>query len=375
MEQGAKATLLLFSSTVSDPPNYGNPSSVHWAGRKVKSIIDDSREKIAEAFGIDDAEAILFTSSATESINTALKGFYFQHFQNGKVRFVSTTVEHEATLETLAFLKELGAEVVLLPVSSEGALSLDVLKVQLQSSKVPTLVSMMAANNETGVIFPWEEAAKICKDFGASFHLDAVQAPGKLLGFRLSSAPVDFASFSAHKIGGAKGVGALYVRRGTKIQSLLHGGPQEKKRRAGTLNVAGIASFGAAAEALKNRDLRSTQRLREDLENRVRQEILGIKVIGDSQPRLCNTSYFLFDSVRGEALLMGLDLEGFAVSSGSACNSGSILPSHVLLAMGFDKLAASSAIRVSLGANTTKAELDAFIMALKKVVNRIRSSG
>jgi cysteine desulfurase len=194
------------------------------------------------------------------------------------------------------------------------------------------------------------------------------------LGFRLSSAPVDFASFSAHKIGGPKGVGALYVKKGTKIQSLLHGGPQEKKRRAGTLNVAGIAAFGAAAEALKNRDLLSTQNQKNELEKRVRQEIPGSQLIGESQPRLCNTSYFLFDSVRGEALLMGLDLEGFAVSSGSACNSGSILPSHVLLAMGYDKSAASSAIRVSQGANTTNEELEAFFLALKKVVNRIRSS-
>lgn len=372
MEQGAKASLLLYSSTASDPANFGNPSSIHWAGRRVKSIVDDSREAIAAAFGIDDPEALLFTASATESINTALKGFYFQHSRAGKVRFISSAVEHEATMETLHFLQEFGAEVELLPVDSEGRLNLEQLKITLTKSKIPTLVSLMAANNETGVVFPWEEAALLSKAAGAYFHLDAVQAPGKLPGFALKKGTVDFASFSAHKIGGAKGVGALYVKRGVSIMSLLHGGAQERKRRAGTVNVAGIAAFGAAATALSARDLSATLALRGRLEAMVKEKIEGVTIQGSGADRIVNTSNFLFEGVRGEALLMGLDLEGFAVSSGSACNSGSILPSHVLLAMGFDKSAAVSALRISLGPQNTSAEIDAFMESLVRVVGRIR---
>jgi cysteine desulfurase len=372
MEQGAKAALLLYSSTGQDPANFGNPSSVHWAGRRVKSVVDDAREKIASAFGIQDPDSLLFTASATEAINTALKGFYFQHHRQGPVRFVSSEVEHEATLESLRFLEELGAEVLLLPVNGDGSLDLLLLNKALDNAPAATLVSLMAANNETGVLFPWEEAAALAKAKGAVFHLDAVQAPGKLPGFSLGKAPVDLASFSAHKIGGPKGVGALYVKRGTKLTSLLHGGAQERKRRAGTTNVAGIASFGAAAESLANRDLAAVEKLRNEMESLVLERISGVSIQGRGVPRIVNTSNFLFDNVRGEALLMGMDLEGFAVSSGSACNSGSILPSHVLLAMGFDKLAAASALRVSLAPSNTKEEILAFVDALERVVDRIR---
>lgn len=375
MEQGAKASLLLYSSTASDsPPNFGNSSSVHWAGRRVKSVVDDSRESLASAFGIDYADGLLFTGSATESINTALKGFFFQHGKEGTVRFISSAVEHEATLETLGFLRELGAEVELLPVDGQGRLDLTALEAALKNAPHParTLVSLMAANNETGVVFPWAEAARLAAARGASFHLDAVQAPGKLSGFALRDAPVTFASFSAHKIGGAKGVGALYVARGEKIASLLHGGAQERKRRAGTVNVAGIAAFGAAAEALGARDISAIDAKRAQLENTVKARIEGVSVQGEGASRIANTSNFLFEGVRGESLLMGMDLEGFALSSGSACNSGSILPSHVLLAMGFDKSAAASALRVSLGAANTEGELAAFVESLVKVVGRIR---
>lgn len=372
MEQGAKAALLLYSSSLEDPANFGNPSSVHWAGRRVKSVVDDSREQIAEAFGLGDPDSLVFTGSATESINTALKGFYFQYAREGKVRFISSVVEHEASLETLRFLEELGAEVILLPVNSQGELSLDNLKNILVSEKTATLVSLMAANNETGVIFPWEKSAKLAKEAGAFFHLDAVQAPGKIPGFSLANSHVDLASFSAHKIGGAKGVGALFVKRGVKLMSLVHGGAQERKRRAGTVNVAGIASFGAAAAALGNRNLESVKELRDLAERLVKEKVGALSIQGEGAPRTVNTSNFLFEGVRGESLLMGMDLEGFAVSSGSACNSGSILPSHVLMAMGLDKLAAASALRVSLGPQNTKEEIEAFVTALARVVGRIR---
>ena len=376
MEQGAKAALLLYSSTHSDPtPNFGNPSSVHWAGRRVKSVVDDARDAIGEAFGLDDADSLFFTASATEATNTALKGLFFQAWKEKKPFYLITSaVEHEATLETAHFLEEMGARVSLLPVNAKGELELPSLENALnEMNGAVTLVSLMVANNETGVVFPWEEAVKLAHAKGALVHLDAVQAPGKLMGFRLKNAPVDFASFSAHKIGGPKGVGALYAKRGVKISSLIHGGAQERKRRAGTINVAGIASFGAAAKALPSRDLEKVDYLRQLLEDSIKESIPGTSVQGEGARRLANTSNFLFEGVRGEGLLMGLDLEGFAVSSGSACNSGSILPSHVLLAMGFDKASAQSALRVSLGPENTAEEIHGFVAALTRVVGRIRS--
>jgi cysteine desulfurase len=380
MEQGALSALLFHSSSVAQiadsAPTFGNPSSIHSAGRAAKAAVDQARDALAAALGLGDPDSICFTGSATESINTALKGFFFYHQKEGrKVHFLSSVVEHEATLESLRFLEEMGAKVELLPVNSRGELSLEALKKSLDAipSDAAKMVTLLAANNETGVVFPWEEAARIANASGASFHLDGVQALGKLPGFSLKNQPVDFASFSAHKMGGPKGVGALVVRKGAKISSFVHGGAQERKRRAGTVNVAGIAAFGAAAAALADRDLTRVDRMRAGLEAQVKERIPGAGVQGAGAARLVNTSNFLFDGVRGEGLVMGLDLEGFAVSSGSACNSGSILPSHVLLAMGLDKLAAQSAIRVSLSPHNSEEELKLFVDALERVVGRIRS--
>jgi cysteine desulfurase len=368
MEQSAQRALLL--------PHFGNPSSVHWAGRKAKAALDDARESIALALGVENPDEILFTGSATESINTALKGFFFHEKSLGRdLRLIISAVEHEATLDTARFLGEQGAEVEILGVSPQGELSLADLKNSLNAARGKSvLVSLMAANNETGVIFPWAEAASLAHEHGALFHLDGVQALGKLPGFSLAGSKVHLASFSAHKIGGPKGVGALVARKGVGLVSLLHGGAQERKRRAGTVNVPGILAFAAAAEALRGRDLNGTSKLRAWLETQVRERIPGAQVQGERAARLVNTSNFLFEGVRGESLLMGLDLEGFAVSSGSACNSGSILPSHVLMAMGFDKLSAQSALRVSLGPENTEEELQLFLAALERVVARIRGS-
>ena len=371
MEQSAQSALLLYSC---EKNNFGNASSVHWAGRKVKSVVDDARETLAQCLGLADANEICFTGSATEAINTALKGFFFPHFQTQKIRFITSAVEHEATLQTLEFLQTLGAMVEVLPVNAKGELNLEQWEKSLASAKELTFVSLMAANNETGVIFPWADVAKIAKKHKAFFHLDAVQAPGKIPHFRLTD-EVDFASFSAHKMGGPKGVGALVIRKGRTLASLMHGGAQERKRRAGTVNVPGIAAFGAAAGALASRDLAKILELRNYLEKSVQEKIPGSRLQGEGAERLVNTSNFLFEGVRGEALLMGLDLEGYAVSSGSACNSGSILPSHVLLAMGFDKGAASSALRVSLGPENNRDEIDGFLAALQSQVERIRVRG
>lgn len=366
MEQSA-ANTLLFSI-------YGNPSSIHWAGRKAKAVVEDAREQIASAFGIEDPEDICFTASATEATNTALKGLFFQAQKEGqRLHLITSTVEHEATLETAKFLAELGASVQFLPVNPQGELDLMAYESALKTfSKERVLVSLMAANNETGVVFPWEKCALMAREHGAFFHLDAVQAPGKLPNFSLQNAPVDMASFSAHKIGGMKGVGALSIRRGLKLVSLLHGGAQERKRRAGTMNVPGILSFGEATKALSQRDLNAVARLRDAMEERVKKAISGVEVHGQDVNRIVNTSNMLFEGVRGEGLVMALDLAGFAVSSGSACNSGSILPSHVLLAMGRDKSAAQSALRVSLGPENTIEEVQSFVEALTEIIKKLR---
>jgi cysteine desulfurase len=368
------ALVLPFGAARASP--IGNASSIHSFGRSAKSAVDEARDSVAEALGVEDPNSLLFTASATESINTALKGFYFQNAPLGRVRFISSVVEHEATLESLHFLSSLGAAVDLLPVNGEGELSLIDLEAALARAAPgeAVMVSLLAANNETGVLFPWEEAAALAAEKGATFHLDGVQALGKQPGFTLAGKQIPLASFSAHKIGGPKGVGVLVVRRGVKLVSLLHGGAQERKRRAGTVNVPGIAAFGAACRALALRDFAAIDRRRAALEARVVERVGGVHVQGARAKRIVNTSNFLFDGVRGESLVMGLDLEGFAVSSGSACNSGSILPSHVLLAMGFDKLAAQSAARVSIGPGTTDEELSFFSSALERVVARIRGS-
>ena len=372
MEQSAQRALLFFSSC-GENDSFGNPSSIHWAGRKAKSALDTAREKVAAAVGASDPDLICFTGSATEATNLAIKGFYFQNAKK-KLRVITSRLEHEATLETCGFLQEwAGVEIQYLESNAGGQISLEQLGEILQESQSTTLVSLMAANNETGVIFPWADAARISKNSGALFHLDAVQALGKIPRFTLENSDVDLASFSAHKIGGPKGVGALYIRKGVALTSLIHGGVQERKRRAGTVNVAGIAAFGEAAATLQARDLGAVSVLRDFLESRVLERIAGAHIHGKKEKRLGNTSNFLFDNVRGEALIMGLDLEGFAVSSGSACNSGSILPSHVLLAMGLEKTAAQSAVRVSLAPSNAKAEIEEFVVALEKIVARIRA--
>lgn len=378
MEQGALNALLFFSSTAEDPrQNYGNISSVHWAGRKLRHVLEDARDALARTLGLEDPEGFFFTSGATESINTALKGAYFSAVSAGrKFRLITSSVEHEAVLESARFLESLGARCQILPVSSSGALSLEALERALSETSAgeTVLVSLMAANNETGVLFPLAEVAALTRKFGALLHLDAVQLLGKTEGaLGLGEFSPHMVSVSSHKIGGSKGVGALWVRRGTPITSLLHGGAQERKRRAGTIYVAGIAAFHAAMEALSGRDVARLRTERDWLESEVRRRVPGVSIQGASEPRIANTSNFLFDGVRGEALLMGLDMAGFAVSGGSACNSGSILPSHVLMAMGLPKDAAASAIRVSLGPSNSREDLLAFVDALEAQVARIRT--
>ncbi|NUM89798.1 MAG: cysteine desulfurase, partial [Bdellovibrionales bacterium] len=321
-------------------------------------------QQVAAAVGAHPTE-VVFASGGSEANNLFIKGAA-ACLKPGTVAV--SAIEHPCVREPANDLKRLGWSVHEIAVDAEGRVAETDFSAAL--AKKPGLVSVMLANNETGVIFPLSQVAALTRARGALLHVDAVQAPGKM---DPGSIDADMVSLSSHKIGGSKGMGALWVRRGTPLTSLLHGGAQERRRRAGTIHVAGVASFQAAAEALEKRDLAATRSLRDWLEAEVRARIPGAVVQGASQPRIANTSNFLFDGVRGEALLMGLDVAGFAVSSGSACNSGSILPSHVLLAMGFSREAASSAVRVSLGPSNTREELAAFVSALEELVDRIRA--
>jgi cysteine desulfurase len=366
IEQSVKNALLSFFVGA-----HGNPSSVHGFGRRSKALVDGAREQVAQAIGANDSEEVVFTGSATESINWALKGFARRVEGEGrKAKFVSSGLEHEATLGTLRYLSELGHEVAIVPPAANGSLDPSALFEAIGGGGPDTLLSLMAAQNETGIILPWSECFRRAKELGCSTHLDGVQALGKVAQFSLS-AETDLASFSAHKLGGPTGVGALFVRRGFPLVSLFHGGAQERKRRAGTLNVAGILGFGTAA-SLGWQGWQETRILRDQFEADVARMIPGTQITGQSLGRLPNTSHLLFDDVRGEALMMSLDLGGFAVSSGSACNSGSLLPSPTLLAMGWDKEAALSAVRVSLGPSTSADDMAAFLHCLSVSVERIR---
>lgn len=371
--------LYFFAPDASADDSYGNPASIHWAGRKAKAAIDEAREAIARAFGIASEEEIVFTGSGTEAVNAALKGAYFHAVQAGKrFHLITSAVEHEATLETARFLESLGARAYFLEVDRDGQLSETQLENLLASLATDpenfTVVSLMAANNETGVVFPIRRIGKKCQRYHALFHVDAVQAIGKLeTPFSVGDSLAQLVSFSAHKIGGPKGIGALYIQRGLKLVSLLHGGAQERRRRAGTQNVAGIVGFGKAAALLDPEETARMKELRDYLEAEVERLVPDVRIQGKKSPRLVNTSNLLFRGVRGDSLLMSLDLEGIAVSTGSACASGTVNPSHVLLAMGFDKEEAKSAIRISLGAQNTRAEVDHFLSVLPQLVERIRA--
>ncbi|MCO5141681.1 MAG: cysteine desulfurase [Oligoflexia bacterium] len=368
MGQAAKAGLL--RCVLDEPLGFANPSSIHFAGRRTRELVEQARDKIAQEIQLEDPEEIVFTSGATESINTTLKGFT-SYYREHEVCVISSLTEHEATLATLGYLSENGATVVYLPVDKSGQINLSDLKIAIEKNAAKkTLVSLMIANNETGVVHSYKEIAKICREAKVFLHFDGAQALGKIENFAWDFS-YDFLSLSAHKVGAAKGVGALIVKKGAPIHAFFHGGSQEKKKRAGTLNVAGIISFGEAMKDLQTWDFQKMKRLRDSFEEKVLSEIEGVSIQSKDALRLVNTSNLVFEGVRGESLLMALDLEGFAVSSGSACHSGSIQPSHVLLAMGFDKPAASSALRVSLGVSNTEEELLLFVAALKKQVQRI----
>jgi cysteine desulfurase len=354
---------------------FGNPSSIHWFGQRAKSALERARESIAVALGADPSE-LIFTSGGTESDNTALRGSAYAARTKGKTSLVTTKAEHHAVLDTAEALREEGFAVTFLDVDATGGIGLKDLPEALSADTF--LVSVMHANNEVGTVYPLKELAGLTRERGVLLHTDAVQTLGKIP-VDVNTLGVDMLSVSAHKLYGPKGIGALYVRKGTNLDPLLHGGGQERGKRPGTENVALAVGFAKAVElsiASMEKESHRLQRLRDELEGRIRKSFPEAVFNGDPSNRLPHIASVSFDNrqlaLEGEMLILNLDLEGIAVTSGSACTSGSIQPSHVLLAMGRDPETAKATIRFSFGKGNTEEDVEAAMKALEVVLERMR---
>lgn len=348
--------------------NAGNPSSLHATGRRARKAIDEARETIAALIGAQPRE-IVFTAGGTEADNLAVKGAAWAATARGR-HLVTTAVEHKAVLNAIAILERANFEVVHLPVDRYGRV--DPADVATALTERTTLVSVMAANNEVGTLQPIAATGEIVRGHGAKLHVDAVQWAAHEP-VDVDAWQADLVSLSAHKMGGPQGVGALYVRRGTQLLPQLQGGSQERQRRAGTENVAGIVGF-AAAFRLAHADLAEADRLRE-LSRRLRaglEEVNGVTLTGHPDERLPNNVSVVIDGVEGGDLVAALDLEGVEVSTGSACTSGSTEPSHVLLAMGIEPDIAHGSLRITTGPDTTTDDVDAALSAIRAVLPRLR---
>ena len=351
---------------------FGNASSVHAFGQTAKAALDEGRAGVAGLLGTQPSE-IIFTGSGTEADNLAVRGAAVALEGVGRRHLVASVIEHEAILNTLKALGKRGWRVTLLPVDDRGVVDPDQLETAITDDTA--IVSVMQVNNEIGTIQPVADLADIAHRHGALFHTDAVQAAGKVP-CRPAELGVDLLSLSAHKLNGPKGVGALWIRRGVRLVAAVTGGRQERNRRAGTENVPGIVGFGIAArlaaEKLETDTARLTQ-LRDRLERGVLAAVPGTIVNGDATPRVSNTTNISFDRVEAESLLIALDLEGVAVSTGSACSSGALEPSHVLRAMGLSSHRTQNSIRFSLGLGNTTEQVDHVIELLPRVVDKLRS--
>jgi cysteine desulfurase len=349
--------------------HYGNPSSIYKFGSQTGREVEEARGKVAALLNADPKE-ILFTSCGTESNNAALHSALATH--PGRRHIVTTAVEHSAIINHCAFLKKQGCDVTFLPVDADGSLDLHLLDKSIRPDTA--LVSVMWANNETGIVFPIEEIAAICHSKNVLFHTDATQVPGKM-SIDVKALDVDLLTLSAHKLHAPKGIGLLYVKRRTKFQPYLLGGHQEHGRRAGTENVASIVAFGRAAElALANFQDENTRvrALRDRLEKAILAGIPDSIRTGAQEPRLPNTSNIAFDFVEAEAILLHLDQIGVCASSGSACTTGSLEPSHVLTAMGIKPARARGCIRFSLGIYNTAEEVDYLLEHLPPIIKKLR---
>lgn len=351
---------------------FGNASSVHFFGQNAKTVVDNARTSVATLIGAGPQE-IVFTSGGTESDNLAIRGVAESTALSNRLHLITSSIEHEAVLQTFKALSKRGWKTTLVPVGQSGIVEPEALEAAITDDTA--LVSIMHANNEIGTIQPLAALAEIAHRHGALFHTDAVQSAGKL-NITVADLNIDLLSLSAHKFYGPKGIGALWVRRGSRLVSTSTGGKQERNRRAGTENVPGIAGLGIASRlALQNAtsDAETISMLRDKLETGILQTVPGTIVNGDPSKRISNTTNISFDRVEAESLLIALDLEGVAVSTGSACSSGTLEPSHVLRAMGFSAHRAQNSIRFSLGSDNTSEEIDRVIDILPKLVQKLRS--
>jgi cysteine desulfurase len=346
---------------------FGNASSIHLAGQQARKAVDQARETLAKFFNCREAE-VVFNSGGTEGDNTAIFGL----LRPGD-HFITTAIEHSAVLRAADRVAERGVEVTFVAPEKTGLIDPDSIRQALTAKT--RLISVMLANNETGVLQPVEEMGKIAAEAGAYFHIDAVQGAGKVA-FDVQRFGCHLCSISAHKMHGPKGIGAMYVRRGTPVESLIVGGSHERRHRAGTENVPSIVGLGKAAaiamETLKDGMIERVAALRDRLEAGILQ-IAGTGVNGAGAPRAANTTNIRFEQVEGEALVIALDLKGVAVSGGSACHSGSTEPSHVLMAMGLDKNAARASLRFSLLKTVTDEDVDDVLKVVPEAVERLRA--
>lgn len=350
--------------------SFGNPSSIYQVAQINKKAIDDARETIAKHLGANTNE-IFFTSGGTEADNWAIKGIVEANKNKGN-HIITTKIEHHAVLHTCEYLEKQGFEVTYLDVNEEGVIDLEILKAAIKDTTI--LISIMYANNEVGTIMPIKEIGAIAKERGIAFHTDAVQAIGQVR-IDVKEQNIDALSLSGHKIYGPKGIGVLYIRRGLRITNLIHGGAQERGRRAGTENVPAIVGIAKAMELAytdfeaKNERIKG---LRDKLMNGILETIPYSKLNGSITNRLVNNVNIGFEFVEGESLLLLLDMNGVAASSGSACTSGSLDPSHVLLALGLPHEKAHGSLRLTLGEGTTEQEVDYVLEKLPAIVQRMR---
>lgn len=353
--------------------HYGNPNSLHKFGTEIHPAISDAFNKLYEGINAQNEDDIIITSCATESNNWVLKGVYFDKIYIGeKDHIITTEVEHPAVGATCRFLESLGVKVTYLPINKDGTISAD--QVKRAITPKTALVSIMWANNETGLIFPIEEIGAICKEAGVLFHTDAVQAIGKIP-VDVMKANVDFLSFSAHKFHGPKGIGALYIRSGVELTPLLHGGEHMRGRRSGTLNVPYIIGMGEAmklaTEGLEY-EYKVVAKLRDKLEDALL-KIDDVFVVGDRKHRVPNTTLISVRGIEGEAMLWDLNKAGIAASTGSACASEDLEANPVMVAIGADKELAHTAIRLSLSRFNTEEEIDYTIGVFQKAIERLRN--
>lgn len=350
--------------------NFWNPSSVYTPALNNRKVVDEARELIARSLGTDSPN-IYFTAGGSEADNWALKAAAEAYQDKGK-HIITSTIEHHAILHTCEYLEKKGFEVTYVDVDENGTLRLDQLKAAIRPDTI--LISVMFANNEIGTIQPIREIGEIAKEHGIIFHTDAVQAYGQIP-IDVDEYHIDMLSASGHKLNGPKGIGFLYIRKGLKLRSFVHGGAQERKRRAGTENVTGIVGLGKAVEiafdTMKERTAKEME-VRDYAIERLLAEVPYCRLNGDAKKRLPNNINISFQFIEGESLLIMLDMAGICASSGSACTSGSLDPSHVLLAIGLPHEIAHGSLRMTLGEETTKEDMDYVVEKIKEIVEKLR---